>query len=329
MAKETEISLKSTKAEIFQAFEQMKEKYKQQEKEKLHPAQESAAQKEEAKIVEKTLSYSPENLENEVISLRKKMQHNLDDIMNQLTTESEKLQDLRKAMKIETKKLEEIYNIELAADTLKILIADYETKQKELQEKRAMEKAAIEKEITDKKRAWEREQEEYKYNLKVERKRDEENYEIEQAKKRADWEEEVSQKETELAEREDGINRQEQEIIDMRKQIERFPKKLESIVQDVKHKKEKHLKHEFAHEKQLLEQKWLAEKGVFEVKINNLQNIINNQEMEIKSLKNSLTEANQRAQGLAVTVVEGASAMKQLKQEKEAKEKERDDKKEE
>ena len=322
MAKD--ITLKQTKTEIFQAFEQMQEKYRQMEKEKLHPAQEDTVKKEEAKIVEKTSFYSPENLESEIVDLRKKMQNHLDDIMNQLAAESGKLQDLNKSIKIESKKLEEIYNIQLAADTLKILISDYEIKQKEFKEKKENEENSLTKEMTDKRSGWDREREEYKYNLKTERKREEEAYEAERDKTRAEFEAEVAQKKTELAERESILAKQEQENADMKKQIERFPDKLNKAVHDAKRGKEKHLKHEFEHERKLLEQKWMAEKGVLDVNVNNLRQIIDGQKTEITSLKENLTEANLRAQNLAVAVVEGASAAKQIKKEREENERKKD-----
>jgi len=309
MSKPTDITSKNTKAEILDAFEEMKSKFKQSEKNKLNSSQNEVKQKEEAKIIEKTKDCTQDNLDNEILSLRKKIQSRLDHTLVQLNEESGKLHTLRKAIAIETKKLEEIYNVELAADTLKILITDHEIKQKELNQQKINQTTQLEEEISSKRKEWDREREEYKYNLKLDREREEENYEAEHARKKFEWEEKVSKKETELQEREETISNQEQENIDMRAKIELFPKKIESIIHDTKRKKEKQLKLEFTHERELLKQKHLAEKGILEVKINNLTNIIKNQESETVSLKQALAEANQKAQNLAVTVVEGASLM--------------------
>ena len=309
MSKTNDITTKNTKAEIVAAFEEMKHRFKQSEKNKLESPKNEVKQKEETKIVERSKSYTPDNLDNDILLLRKKIQAHLDHTLAKLTEESKKLHTIRKAAEIESKKLQEIYNIELAADTLKILITDYETKQKELSEQKNTQTLELEEAITSRRKEWTREQEEYRYNLKLEREREEEAYASEHARKKYEWEEKVSKKDVELSDREALISNQEQEIMEMRTRIERFPKKIESIINETKHKKEKQLKLEFSHERALLEQKWLAEKGIFEVNINNLEQTINNQKAETISLKQAVAEANQKAQNLAVTVVEGASLL--------------------
>ena len=166
MSKPTDITSKNTKAEILDAFEEMKSKFKQSEKNKLNSSQNEVKQKEEAKIIEKTKDCTQDNLDNEILSLRKKIQSRLDHTLVQLNEESGKLHTLRKAIAIETKKLEEIYNVELAADTLKILITDHEIKQKELNQQKINQTTQLEEEISSKRKEWDREREEYKYNLK-------------------------------------------------------------------------------------------------------------------------------------------------------------------
>lgn len=322
-----DITSKNTKAEIVAAFEEMRQKFKQSEKNKLQSPQAEVKRKEESKIVEKSKSYTPENLDNEILLLRKKIQTHLDYTLVKLTEESKKLHTIRTATEIETRKLQEIYNIELASDTLRILITDYEIKQKEFDNLKFSSHSELDEEISSKRKEWTREQEEYEYNLKTQREREEGAYESEHARKKYEWEERVNKKEAELHDRELIVASQEQETSEMRAKIERFPKKIELIISDTKQKKEKQLKLEFSHERALLEQKWLAEKGICEVNISNLQGIIKNQELEVVSLKQALTEANQKAQSLAVTVVEGASLIKQKKENEEKKEREQNSEK--
>lgn len=308
-----ELTLKSTKAEMMQAFEEMKEKYKRLEKEKLAPEQEKAVKKEEEKVIEKTSAYSPESLETEIIGLRKKVFSYFDGTINQLSSEAETLHNLRQAVQIESKKLEELYNIQLAAGALNGLIADFEIKERELKDKAAADEADLQKDMAAKKREWEREKEEYKYGLNRERRIEEEEYEMKQAQKRIDWEEKVKQKEAELSEREKAIAAQEAENADMKSRIESFPEKMEKAIEEAKTALERGLKREFDHERQLAEQKETAAVNVLEVKNNNLQETINNQNQEIKSLKDNLNKANQQAQNLATAIVEGASKTNQLR----------------
>ncbi len=309
-----QITTKNTKAEIFKAFEDMKGEFKKVNREKVDMSKNTVVKKSEDEIIKKTSEYSPESLEGDVSTLRKKMGKQLDEIMDQLINESKKLKDLRKVKGIEKRKLEEIYNIQLSSDTLEVLISDFDKKKQEFEDEILFRKNEFRKEVEEKRKNWEREQEEYKYKLKFERKQDEETYDAEQLKKRIEWKEKVESKEIELQKREDEVVSRENEIQVMKNQIEKFPKKLEDTTNSIRHKTEKYLNREFGHKKQLLEQMKLAEENISKVKVENLQNLIKNQNEEIHTLKEGVIKANQRSQSLAVAVVEGVSGAKQLEQ---------------
>lgn len=314
MSKQQDLTIRSTKADLFKAYEEMKEELERTQGDQLPLPQQSAIKANEEKILKKTENFLPETLEGDITSLRKKVQNNLEELKEQLIKESQNLNDLRKAIEIETKQLEEVYNIKLAADTLQTLIADYEIKFDELTKKKNSEETIIKEEIAHKKKEWEREQEEYKYTLKIERKKEQDEYEIAQSKGKAEWQANINKKEAEIEERENFINTKENEIENMRKEIETFPKKLESAIKEIKTETEKNLQKDFSIQKQILEQQWTSEKMILETKVGNLQELIKNQISEIISLKKSLSEANQRAQDLAAAVIENAG-YKQAKNE--------------
>jgi hypothetical protein len=328
MAKQNQLSLKSSKAEILEAYEEMSKKHKETEKEKTNSGREEVIKKQEEEIIKRTESYSPDSLENNISDLRKKIQNSLEETREQLVGESAKLEELRQAISVETKKLEEIYNIKLAADTLKIMIADYEIKEKEFNDRKIGGEKTLREEIENQRKEWERENEEYSYNLKLSRKKESDDYRIAKEKEKLEWQKEVSDKELDLKEREENIKKQEVDILSLRKQADDFPKKLEAEINYAKKKKEENLTRDFSYEKELMKQKWLAEKGILEVKINNLENIIKSHEEEAKSLKISLTDANKQAQALAARVVEGISSvnnLKHLKEDRDKREKEKMD----
>jgi len=308
MPKSDDVTLKSTKADLFKAYQEMKENFDNAKKEQLPLPQQEAQKKEEDKIVEKTATFVPETAENEIISLRKKIHSNLEEVKDQLIQESGKLQDVRKAVKIEKQRLQEVYNIELANDALQTLIADYSSKEKELELRRQNEESALNEEMNNRRKNWEREQEEYKYNLKIERKKEENEYEMAQAKKQAEWQENINRKEEELNEREDSLNKRTEDIEQMKQKIEAFPDKLEGAVHSAVKGKEHSLRKEFDTEKQIKDQKYSSEKEMLESRIGSLQETIKNQTDEVVSLKKALAESNQRAQDLATTMVENASA---------------------
>lgn len=320
MSQKQEITQRSAKADLFKAYQEMKEKVEGAEKNQLPLVQQLEIKKEEEKVLEKTESLIPQNLDDNISSLNKKVQETLNGLRDKLVSESEKLGELRKAIAIETKRLEETRNVKLADDTLQTLIADYELKQRELEKRRVEMETTLNDEIEHRKKAWEREQEEYKYSLKIERKKEEDAYGLDQAKKKATWQEEINKKEAELNEREESLNSRTEEMENMKMQIDAFPAKLESAIEKTKKEQNMILQKDFDVQKQISESRWSSEKNMLEAKIDNLQEIMRNQNMEITSLKKSLYEANQRAQNLATTIVENASGGKMRQSEERDKE---------
>lgn len=302
-----EISQRSTKADLFMAYQAMKEKADSLNANQLPLSQQAEIKKEEEKILAKTANLLPQNLDENISALNKKVQETLNNLRDKLISEGEKLSELRQAISIETKRLEEAHNIKLADDTLQTLMADYELKQKELDKRRLEAEASLNEEIEQARKIWEREQEEYKYNLKIERKKQDDLYEMEQAKKQAVWQEEIDKKANELKEQTENLNQRLKEFENMKAEISGFTAKLELSVEKAKKEQAVILQKDFAVQKQLAEQQRDSEKNILEAKIDNLQEILKNQNLEIVSLKKSLAEANQRAQNLATAIVENAS----------------------
>lgn len=310
----TPLSGRSSKAEIFKAYEEIKAKFEQKKEDEADSPQREVAKKREINILETTARYSPESLDNDLNNLSRKIQFNLNEIKEQLTGESCKLGEMRQAVDIKKKELEELYQIQVTADALKILITDYEVKQQELETSKKILELSLDEEIKNKKKNWEREQEEYLYALKTSRQKEINDYTLKRVKEQEEWQKNIDVKENELRARETKLEEQETELSSLKQTAAGFPDKLSAEVARAEAEKTRILTTEFNHEKQLSEQKWLAEKGIMEVQISNLQEIIKKQTEEASSLKNALAAANASAQSLAVTVIEGASGLKQIKE---------------
>lgn len=301
------ITERSTKADLFRAYQEMKEKIESLAENQLPLSQQTEIKKEEENILAKTANLLPQNLDENIAALNKKVQEALNSLRDKLIGESEKLSQLRQAIAIETKRLEEARNIKLADDTLQTLIAEYELKEKELDKRLKEAELSLNEEAEQKIKSREREQEEYKYNLKIERKRDDDLHELERAKKQTLWQEAIDKKENELKAREENLSQRSKELDNLKAEIGGFAAKLESAMEKAKKEQAIILQKDFAVQKQLTEQQRDSEKHILEAKIENLQEILKNQNLEIASLKKSLAEANQRAQNLATAIVENAS----------------------
>lgn len=132
-------------------------------------------------------------------------------------------------------------------------------------------------------------------------------------KKKAEQEAAIAARENELSEKEAAANKRKEEIAGLEETVRDFPDKLEKTVAEASQETAENLQKEFAAEKRLLEQEWKGEQNMLVAKINSLQETIKTQALEIKSLKDSLSVANQHAQTLAATVIESVSGAKQAK----------------
>lgn len=312
-------SAKNTKAGLLAAFEEMKQKYEEM-KSQSSPAQSSQQKKDENFILEKTAFYTTDALENDISALQKKIQAALDELSVSLTDENKKLSEIKNAAAIESERLKTARQIELAAETLDILLADYKTKEKDLADKQHAAEETLAQEIARQKMDWEREREEYIYNLKIARKKEEDGYEMEQGKKESSRKEALAKKEAEIQERENIIREREDDIKKMEAEISALPSKLEQCAQNAKRQAEEIMQKDFSMEKRMAEQEWRAEKNAYEARIAGLQENAKAAAVEIKSLKDALMVANQHAQTLAATVIEGMSGLKQMKAAEAAKE---------
>ena len=302
---ESAVPVKRTKAELLAEFEEIKRKYEEL-KGQSSPGQLDLKKKESAAVLQKTAVYTPSNLEDEISSLRKKVQTSLDELSGSLSEESKKLIEIQGAIVIEADRLKEARQIDLASQALDVLINDYEAKEREFTIKGDAAAEALAQGMARQKKDWEREQEEYAYNLKTERKKEEEAYEVEWTKKETARKEALARREAELQEKEAVLATRQAEIQKMEK--------------DAREQTEKTLQKDFAVDKRLAEQEGQAEKNLNEMKIIGLQETIKNYALEIKSLKDALAASSQHAQTLAATVIEGMSGMKQAKATEQGKE---------
>lgn len=304
-------TLKNTKTELLAAFEELRQKYEANQGQQVLPT--AARRQEEDMLLEKTAAYTPPTIEADIAALRQKLQEYLDRVGRELTDESKKLAELREALTIEANRLKETRHIELAAQALDMLMTDYSHTEQELAAKREKSEQELVAAMTQKKREWEREQEEYSYNLKISRRKEQDAYDAECAKKDAQREEKFAVRTKELAESETTLQARTEEVARLEKAVTEHPAQLEQAVREAEQRTSEVLRKDFATEKRLLEQEWKAEKNMLEAKLQSLQELLKNQTAEIISLKTALTGANQQAQSLAATVIESVSGAKQMK----------------
>lgn len=236
----SKITMKSTKQEIMDAYEAAMKKIEEFETGKDDPVAMAKVEKDK-KIIESAQMIAEDNILNPVII--------------------ERYENLKTAIEMKNKELQELYGIETKANSLVAMINAYKDKEielkdkydvktKELDDEFAKKEAILKENIADLEKNKEdlinriqNESSELTKSLNKKHKREEEEYEYNLKRSRQvendRWEDEKVAREKELAEREAAVKADEAELADRTSYIEELEKKVEEIpelIQDAKDK---------------------------------------------------------------------------------------------
>lgn len=318
------LSMKARKEDILKAYEELLAKYKEQEKTAKAPDKEVEVQKaaEEA-VVTKASTYTVEGIVKGLADLKLDLSKTLTDLSDKLIAEENKLEELQQAIAIETKHLEEIYDIEVAAEALATLIRTHEEKRETFEEEMATAREqwqkeqeehelAIKERDANLKKEREREAEEHAYTLALSRKKDKDAYEEEKAALEKSLKEERETQEKDLAEREAALAAQEAEIAELEVRAEAFPTELAEAVEKAKEEAIALTGKQAKQEADLLAKENEGKERVAELRIKTLEDTVADQAAQIEALTKQLNSATTQVQNIAVKAIEGASGVKAL-----------------
>ncbi len=316
----SKITMKSTKQEIMEAYEEAMKKIAESESGKDDPVAAAKAENDK-KIIESADTVAEGNILNPAII----SQYN----------------DLKTAIQMKKEELNNLYGIEAEANSLVAIInahkdkdielkEKYNTKMKELDvsaneraEKLNNDIAALEQKKHDLIVATSVEYEELKKEFDKQRKRDEEEYEYNLKRSRKvendRWEDEKAAREKELAEREAAVKADEAELADRTSYIEELEKKVEEIpvlIQDAKDKALAEGKAKAdtsnAFEVRALKQQSDYNTQILEDKVDRLYSEVDSLKAEKANLQAKLDDAYAQMRELAAETVKSTGGVKIL-----------------
>lgn len=316
----SKITMKSTKQEIMEAYEEAMKKIAESESGKDDPVAAAKAENDK-KIIESAQMIVEDNILNSVII--------------------ERYENLKTAIEMKNKELQELYGIETKANSLVAMINAYKDKEIELKDKYNARTKELDDEFTKKElilkeeiaslekskedlinkiqnesneltkslnKKHKREEEEYEYNLKRSRKVENDR-----------WEDEKAAREKELTEREAAVKADEAELADRTSYIEELEKKVEEIpelIQDAKDKafaegKAKADKSN-AFEVRALKQQNDYNTQILEDKVDRLYSEVDSLKAEKANLQAKLDDAYAQMRELAAETVKSTGGVKIL-----------------
>jgi hypothetical protein len=322
---EQDISLKSTKQQILEAYNALL--FEINEKKAEEPKKIQEIKKNEA-TVKKASDLSGEGILNDITGLKSSISATLDTLSEKLLSRYKTFEELEDAIQLEKKNLDELYQLTAETDSLAAMLnAQKELKkqfdlniqeQKETFETTMKErKSAFETEMAEQKIAWKkqkesteaieeeinnerkkvrkREEEEFQYNLKLTRKKEADLYEEKKQKLEKELEEKRLLFEREFAEREQLVKAAEAELQDLRIKSDSYPGEVEKAIQKAIKDTSEKLQMQFNFEKELAEKQ---NQGELKLK----DQIIQTLQAKIKDIETQLRESSQKASNAETTV---------------------------
>lgn len=312
---------KDSKQQLMQTFGQIIVDRKRLES-RIATKQEEAEKAKNKELLEAASEYTVDSIVKSVADLQLEFGSIVNSLSEKLANENSKLEQLNKAIEIETQNLKELQQIRVVADTLDILTKEHQEKLRILEQDTASKREVLEKEITQTRKDWQKnqadfeekataynellakqrqqEEEEYQYKLETTRKINTNAYEAQKRTVERETQETTQEKEKNWAEREKFLNANKKLFDEYQQKVAAFPAELDEAVKKAREEAIKETNQKAKVEADLFEKEWEGTKQSYELKIKALEETIQRQSEQIENITTQLQTALKQAQDLAM-----------------------------
>ena len=326
-----EVTEKSTKAEILKAYETL---LKDVQTAKADVPKRIQEEKQRKETLEKVSNMTGEGIVKSINALKSGLGNSLDEILQSLTDEFKKLEEIRAAIELEKKSLEDLYSLSANTDSLAAMLLTQKAKKESFEKEMEEKGEAFANEMAAKKEQWDieknrkkleekeytdeqtkrrkREEDEYAYNLKISRQKEQDEYDS----KKLQLEKELADKkirfEQEVSSRELNLKNAEAELAELRKNNADFPAKLEKALKDKETEVSTQLQTKYGFDIQLKENQYEADIRLKDQIINSLQEKIKELHAQLKENTEKANRAEANVKDIAVKAIENASKVRMI-----------------
>jgi len=332
---EQPVSEKNTKAQILEAYEKLLKKVEQKSNDNPKEVQQ---RKQDVQTVEKATKTTEGDIEAQIAKIKSEFVAALEIIEKELADERKKLETIQNAIRIEEKRLDDLYGISVNADSLSAILLAQKEQKEQFEQEMAARKEELSSQIVQTRAAWEKEKAEHEAVLKAEkenlakmRRREEEEYTYTTQQKRKKEEDEYLQMknrqeaelkerkiafEKEVAEREKQLKESENELASLRAQAESFETKLSEAIQKAQAETEKRLQSVYAYEKELRQKEVEGIINLKDHQIQTLQSKIKEMEQQLKEASAKVDVSEKTVKDIALKAIESANKTQFIEREK-------------
>lgn len=317
-----DVSAKNTKEQILAAYNDVVARMS----EKTMDVPETIQKADQAKqIVARVEKIAPDNLIAELAELKLKAIKHIESLSGDLMEACQKLSDIKQAIAIEQKNIEELYGIKETANTLATLIKAHHEKAEQFNQESEKQKQTYEKAIADQRNHWKeendkleksykeekerlqllhkREEEDYAYNLELSRRKEQDTFD----QKKLIEERQIQAKKEALEAREKAIQSREIELQQLQQQVDSFPETIKQRVEEAEKTLRRMLEEQFTFETRLKEAQQDSNTAINAHRIASLEEKIKEQDKLIQLLGQKADTASEQVQSIASKALEASS----------------------
>lgn len=323
-----QFAVKDSKEQIVAAFQRILAERKKLEL-KIATRQEEAEKEKNKQILSTASTYTVDSIVKGLADLQLEFGSIVIGLSEKLAKENSKLDELKLALEVETKHLQELQQIRVVADALDILNREHQEKLKTLEQNANNQKKGLEKEKNQTRKTWQQEQaeyeiklqeqnellakerqqeiEDYQYRLELARKINTDAYQARKRNLERDLQESTQLKGKDWAEREKILTAQQPQFVEYQKQITAFTTEVEEAIKKAREEAIRDVNQDAKVKADLFEKDWQGSKQSYELKIQSLEQAIAKQAEQIESLSSQLQAALKQAQDLAMRAFENSA----------------------
>ncbi|MEZ2236230.1 hypothetical protein [Microcoleus sp.] len=312
---------KESKAKIQQNFQQIIAERKKIES-KVETKEQSAEKAKNQQLLEVASTYTIDSIVKGLADLQLDFGNIISGLSEKLNTESSKLDELKRAIEIETAQLQQLQQIRVVADALYILTQEHQEKITALEQSAALQHEVIEKDRLQKRKIWEKEQQEfdvavaeqtalilkerqqetadYRYELERTRKIETDEYEEKKRKLERELQQYTREKEKNWVEREQVLSDNQAEFEKNQTKAAGFEEELKQAYIKAKEEAIQEVSREAKVKADLVDKEWEGTKQGYELKVQSLQQNIGRQTEQIAEISAQLQATMKQAQDLAM-----------------------------
>jgi len=312
---------KDSKAKILQNFQQILAENKKIES-KVETKEQEAEKAKNQQLLEVASTYTIDSIVKGLADLQLDFGSVINGLSEKLSAESSKLDELKRGIEIETSQLQQLQQIRVVADALYILTQEHQEKITALEQSAASQREVIEKDTIQKRKVWEKEQQEFDttvqettaltikereqetadYRYELERTRTVETDEYEETKRKLERELQQStrDKDKNWVEREKVLSDNQAEFTKNQTKAAGFEEELKQANTKAKEEAIQEVSREAKVKADLVDKEWEGTKQGYELKVQSLQQTIGLQTEQIAEISAQLQATMKQAQDLAM-----------------------------